>query len=210
MNDIRCLGCLMCGKRSVTGRILFVGLLTVLFLGIGCGDDDSGSTKSGSQDNQIENSLVFTREDESIVTCGTDYAICCGIWEPGYIDKNTLKIMFADPQWELAAWKLFILVDEVTSGTTYTLPTPEAGEGPVCMFVADVPTQNELCSVTEESSGTIKINSFSCGPPVVVDVTITATIGSEYGSSAPSVQVAGNFSCTVYSNPAPFGCDFSF
>ena len=142
------------------------------------------------------------------MTMGTDYAICCSVWEEGYIDKVALKIFYYDPSFQQEAWKLFILVDQASQDTSYALPTPEAGQAPITMFVADIPTGNELASNQSESSGTFTVHSFNCGPPVSVSLTIDATIASEFGNG-PSVSVSGTFSCTIHSNPAPFGCDFS-
>jgi hypothetical protein len=189
--------------RSGFALIPVIGALAVLLLSFGCGDDDPGPTQSDPPENEFSNNLTFTRQGGATMSSGSEIAICCGIWEPGHIDDNTLKILWGD---STAAWKLFILVDEVSAGTTYDLAT--IGAAPVQMFIADFSDGNELNSDQSESTGTITINSFSCGPPVTLDVTINATIDSEF-HDGPSVTVTGTFTCTVHSNPAPFGCDFS-
>ena len=168
------------------------------------------STEPKNKENEVQNNLIFNRQDGSTLATGTDYAICCGIWEAGYIDKNTLKILFYDQvSHQKAGWKIFILVDEASQDTGYILPTLEAGQAPVSMFINDIPTGNQLNSDQSSSSGTITIRSLNCGPPVSVSLTIDVKISSEFANQ-PSVKVTGTFSCKVYSNPAPFGCEFSF
>lgn len=192
------------GKVKLTGLTLVIGLLVILLLSFGCSGDDSGSTQPDPPENEVINNLTITRQGGAVISSGSEWAICCSVWEPGHIDKNTLKILFYD---STAAWKLFILVDEAASGTTYTLPLAGAGVDPVTMFIVDFTDGNEANSDQSQSTGTITINSFSCGPPVTADVTINASIFSENGG--PTLDVAGDFTCTVHSNPASFGCDFS-
>ncbi len=143
---------------------------------------------------------------------GTDYAICCAIWEEGYIDKNTLKIFFYDPLIATepenadSFWKLFIIVDEVTVGSQYNFPT--AADDPVKVFLVDAVSSNELSGDADDSAGTVTINSLDCGPPLSVSLTIDATIGSEF-HLAPTVHISGTFNVTIYSNPSPLDCDFA-
>lgn len=177
----------------------------IVFLGSSCSKDGNGNFTYGPFGNEINNALTFEYADGTEITMGEHYAICCGIWEPGYIDKNTLKIFFFDPTWKRSFWKLFIIVDEVHADSTYSLPTVSL---PIRMFFVDVDTANELSSSESESSGTITINSLDCGPPVRISLTIDASIASEYGDM-PSVDVKGSFDCKIIYNPAAFDCDFS-
>ena len=190
-------------RISISG-ILILGVIFTL----GC-DDDDNSTSSDPQNNQIYDSLLFTRQGGGIMSTGADWAICCGVWESGYIEDNTLKVLVYDALGQESGFKLFILVDSVEEGFSYGLPTDDPGSAPVSMFINDVPDTNELNSAQGGSSGTIVINSFNCGSPVTLDVSIDATLASEtYGE--PPVTVNGRFICEIYSNPATFGCDFSF
>ena len=176
--------------------------LLLLSFGAACSTDDS---PTGSMDeNEIQNNLTFTPQDSSEITMGTDYAICCGIWEPGFNDRNALKIFFYDPSLEQASWKLFIAVDEIIINNPHPLPTNQAT---LLMFLYDPVTGNELSSTLQQSSGNITIDSFDCGPPLTVSITIDATIDSEL--QGPSLNVSGTLNATIFSNPAPFGCDFS-
>ncbi len=180
--------------------LLFLGALLIVVPG--CGDDDP----AGPTANDIQNQIVFTRPDSSKITMGTEYAICCGIWEAGFIDKNTLKIFFFDPSSQKSFWKLFLIVDEIQAGETYSFPTDVSS--PLKMFAFDTSDQNELSSDDDASTGTVTVEVMACGPPLEVRVTIDAVLGSEF-HLGPPVAVSGEFRATVYSNPASFGCDFS-
>jgi hypothetical protein len=182
--------------------MLLMATLVICFV-IACGSDEP---VTGAGPPKIEDNLSFVRPDETSVTMGANYAICCGAWDPGYDDTFVLKIFCYGESAEESFWKLFVVVDEVELDSLYTFPTDE--DNPVKVFMVDAPNSNELCSDTEESSGTITFTSFDCGPPVKVDFTVDCTVGSEYWD-APSIEMSGDFSCTVYSNPSPFGCDFS-
>jgi hypothetical protein len=183
-----------------------------VMLTTGCGDDDPAS--SGPNSNQIYDSLLFIRERGAIMTTGPDWAICCGEWEPGVNEDNTLKIYVYDALGQEAGFKLFVLLDSVEENVDYSLPTEPAGDAPVSLFINDVSdpslaVENHCRSSVTGSTGTIVVNSFSCGPPVTLDVSIEASIVSEtFGS--PPVTVSGRFICEIYENPATFGCDFGF
>ena len=178
---------------------------TIVVLGLSCSDDKTSSPSTGPGSNSISNDLIFEYPNGTEIPMGRSYSICCGIWEPGYIDKNTLKLFFYDPSFQESFWKLFIAIDEIVLDSLYSLPTSGSS---VKMFLMDVDSSNELSSDESESSGNITVSLLDCGPPVSVSLTIDATVGSEYGGM-PSVNVSGSFSCTIHSNPAPFGCDFS-
>ena len=191
--------------RILISVILIIGVIFTL----GCGDDDDNSTSPEPQNNQIYDSLVFTREGGGVMSTGADWAICCGVWESGYIEDNTLKILVYDALGQESGFKLFILVDSAEENISYSLPTDGAGSAPVSMFINDIPNGNELNSGQPGSVGTFVVNSINCGPPVTLDISINATLDSEaFGS--PSVTVSGRFVCEIHSNPATFGCDFSF
>ena len=192
-------------------RILISGILILsLFFTLGCGDDDDSSTSPDSNNNQIYDSLLFTRQGGGIMSTGADWAICCGVWESGVIEDNTLKILVYDALGQEASFKLFILVDSVEENFSYGLPTDGAGSAPVSMFIYDIPdNNNELSSEVTGSVGTFVVNSFSCGPPVTLDVSIDATLASKTFPPQP-VTVFGRFVCEIHTNPATFGCDFSF
>lgn len=193
-------------------RLCFILSLIPLLLTVSCGEDDSSSKPGNGGENEILNNLSFVRQDDTPLIMGTDYAICCAIWEEGHIDKNTLKIFFYDPLFATepenadSFWKLFIIVDEVTVGNQYNFPT--AADDPVKVFLVDAVSSNELSGDANDSTGTVTINSLDCGPPLSVSLTIDATIGSEFHLE-PTVHISGTFNVTIYANPSPLGCDFS-
>ena len=206
----------MMGKNGVTlfasPRLRFGVFMVLLIFIAACSKDDSPSGPGSGGQNDVGNNLSFIRQDGTSLAMGTDYAICCGIWEEGDIDKNTLKIflydprLMSDPENADSFWKLFIILDNVTLDSPYSFPT--AYDGPVKVFLVDVATNNELSGYADDSVGIITIDSLDCGPPLSVSFTIDATIGSEY-HLAPTVHISGTFSATVYSNPSPLGCDFA-
>lgn len=203
--------CMQSRRWSASCKLLAItAIFAGLFLIVSCGDDDKNPTGGtpGPTGNEVVDSLTFERQDGTTMSMGTDLAICCGIWESGHIDKNTLKILFYDSAMQESGWKLFILADEAVEDTSYTFPTLDEGQSPVSIFFFDLSTGNELSGDTDESSGTITINSFSCGPPVTIDLTIDAVIGSEF-FQGPWVHITGTFKCTISDNPAFFGCDFA-
>lgn len=198
--------------HRILSPLRLFALIGFLLLGSNsCGDDDPAGS-GHNYANLIQNNIVFMREDSTTLVMGSDYAICCAIWEPGYIDKNALKIVFYDPRlWSdpdnaESFWKLFIVVDEVDLGTPYSLPT--SADMPFRIFFMDVTNDNELSGAEEESSGIVTIESLTCGPPLQITFSIDAIIGSEF-HLMPTVHVTGTFSATVYANPSPLGCDFS-
>jgi hypothetical protein len=188
-------------KREIVLGIWF--MLAVLVLGAGCGDDEPIDT---ALVNEIDNNLTFTRPDSSEILMGSEYAICCGIWEAEFIDKNTLKILFFDTSHQRSGWKLFLIVDEIQVGETYSFPTDT--NSPLKMFVIDASDQNELSSDDDASTGTVTVELMECGPPVRIQVAVDVVLGSAF-HLGPPVSVSGSFRAIVYENPASFGCDFS-
>lgn len=187
-------------KKLKKSTCVIVAAAVLFVLSVSCSEDNP----SKPNQNSIDNNMAFEYQNEEPITMGSNYAICCGIWDPGYIDKNAIKIFFYDPSFQRSFWKLFVVPGEVTIDSTYTLPLDYS---PILMFLVDVKTSNELSSNEPESSGTITFSVLDCGPPVTISVTIDALLDSEFGGMPP-VQVTGSFSCTVYTNPSPYGCSF--
>ncbi len=198
------IGCLRNRKLKLNRAVTAAALLLVLPVVFGCSDDGGGSS-AGPGANSVDNNLVFSYDAGSIIKTGREYAICCGIWEPGYNDKYTLKIFFYDLEQQDAAWKIFFVVNEIATGSSYSFA--ESGL-PLTMFVINFGDDNELSSDHPQSTGTVTVESFSCGPPVEISFSIDATLASEL-SGMPPVAVSGDFSCSIYTNPSPYGCDFS-
>ncbi len=177
-------------------------LSTLLLCGIAflpaCGDDH----KPGSPGTPIPPAtgpLTFTRSDSTVLSMGDTTRICCGVWDPGFIDKNALKVVIYDPSGQRGGWKLFVLADEAVADSAYSLPTAPVGEfsqSPVNLFVNDVARGNEASSSASGARGTILVHSFSCGPPVRIDATIDAVLASELAGGS-EVRARGRFRAEV-------------
>jgi len=180
-------------------------ILCLLALGGGilsCGDDDVTPGQ-----NQIVNSLSAARESGSKITLGTSYAICCGPWESGYDETPTLKVLVYDPDLVEASLRLGLPLATASAETTLTLPS-DGSEQNFLVFLADTDTGNELSSDQDDASGSLTVEVLDCGPPLRIEFTIDAVLGSEF-HQGETVRMTGSFRATVYSNPAPFGCDFA-
>ncbi len=178
-------------KKSILITWAILALFTLME---GCGKD---SSPSEPKNDVIQNNLTFTRQDGSQLIMVTDYVICCGIWDPGYDDRYSLFIAFFDSVQVNSRWMLNIVPEEITFDSPFVFPgTSNLG---TYMFVLDASSDNELSSYESESSGTITINVLDCGPPLQIDLTIDATLASEFWD-APPVTVSGTFSATIHSN----------
>jgi len=187
------------GLRAVAAAVVL--LLAVM---PGC-SDDSGGSSTGPGANSVDNDLVFSYEEGTAIRMGEEYAICCGIWEPGFNESYVLKIFFYDRDELDSAWKIFFEVNQIAAGTIYSLS--ESGT-PLRMFVINFGDNNELDSDLPQSTGTVTVESLSCGPPVEISFSVDASLASEI-SGMPPVKVSGQFSCSIFTNPSPLGCDFS-
>ena len=156
--------------------------------------------------NSIADGFTFTRDDSTTIFMGRSHAVCCSTWEAGYINRETVKVFYYDNTKTRSSWKMFVIPEEAVGDSVFLLPTPEAGQGPVMLFVYDVDTGNEASSVQQASSGTVTIHSLSCGPPTQIDATIDAVLGSEFAGGS-RVHVRGRFTATVYTNS--ISCIFS-
>jgi hypothetical protein len=194
-------------RPEMTRNAVALVVIAISLLTTACNKAKPTSPGPGTGTNSVSNSVRFTRQDSSVIVMGPAYAICCAIWEPGYVDKMAFKILFYDSLGVQGGWKLFLLLDEAKQDTSYALPTTGVGQSHVSMFVFDLETGNEANSAQSVSSGTITLHSFSCGPPVRIDATVDAVLGSELGGGAP-IRAQGRLTGAVYTNP--LGCAFSF
>ena len=151
----------------------------------------------------IDDRLVFTRSDQSVMEMGKATAICCGSWGDS-AGVQAVKILIYDADGgpgAAAGWKLFLSLDGVSAGGVYALPTsPSNRPEQIYMFVADIPGNNELASDADGSSGAVSVHSLECGPPLRVSFSIDATLGSELGG-APAIAVVGTFDAVVVEVP---------
>ena len=86
----------------------------------------------------------------------------------------------------------FAPVADVAEGVTIDLANQDFEDTPgVVFFVLDHATDNEVNSDTEDSSGHITVKSAGCEPDPHLELTIDATLGSEY-SNGEKLTVQGS------------------
>ena len=155
----------------------------------------------------IADSLVFTRAGSATpVPMGATPLVCCGLYDPSFVNERAMRIVFYDPALQKPGWQILVLIDRAQAGATTTLPTVVVAPSKVekvSMFVADTPTGNELASDTQESTGTITVHSFSCDASAIrIYFSVDATLGSEFAGGA-TMDVHGAFEATFPAASCP-------
>jgi hypothetical protein len=172
-------------------------LLAAAVLFTACGEDDGPNAPGSAVEVAIIDSLVFTRADSSRVTMGVIPLVCCGPYDPGFVNERAMRIVFYDPANLLPGWQILVLTDRALAGEFTTLPTtvvPPSQVPFVSLFVAGI--GNALSSDTQDSSGTITVHSFECDAAAIrIDFSVDAVLGSEFGGG-PSMRVQGTFEAT--------------
>jgi hypothetical protein len=162
----------------------------------GCGDDDTVKPPAG-----IDNSLVFTREDSSVVEFPADAEayVWCGPWEND-VPVLSLHVLFGSPA-EPVGWQLQAVVGDIEIGDTLRFPNSFIWNQPdgVFLFLLDPP--NELATSTVVSGGFVVFHRLPCKSGTTVDFSIDAIMGSEYGEMPP-VTVRGRFAAQVTGPPS--------
>ena len=153
----------------------------------------------------VTDSLVFTRAGSSTpVAVGATPLVCCGLYDPGFVNEHAMRIVMYDPAAQRPGWQFLILTNRAQAGAATTLPTAVVAPSKVpyvSMFVAD--SLNELNSDTDKSSGTITVHSFSCSATAIqIDFSVDATLGSEFANS-PAMDVKGTFRATFPMQSCP-------
>ena len=167
-------------------------VLCAMLLSSSCGDSPTGPTG-------VENSLVFTRANQSRISFPSDARlfVWCGPWD-NLVATPSLQVLLAGAN---SSWHLQAVVSDVTIGNPLTFPNVFISNQPknVDLFVHDEP--NELSTSEDESTGSITFQKLNCGSGGEVQFSINATIGSEFGNG-PSITVAGAFRSPI-GNPPP-------
>ena len=152
----------------------------------------------------IADSLVFTRAGATVVAMGTTPLVCCGLYDPGFVNEQAMRIVFHDPANQKPGWQILVLIDRAQPGATTVLPTstvPPSKIPAVSMFVADL--GNELSSDAEESTGSITVHSFSRDATSIrIHFSVDATLGSELAGGA-TMDVRGAFQATFPAASCP-------
>jgi len=180
-------------------------LLPALALLLACHRDEKPRLLNpGPVTTVVVDSLVFTRADSTVLTMGSTPLVCCGLYDPGFVNERAMRIVLYDPANQKPGWEILVLIDRAVAGATTTLPTtvvPPSKVPHVSMFVADI--GNELNSDSEDSSGTITVHSFQCTATTIqIDFSVDAILGSELGGS-PSMRVQGAFQATFPMGACP-------
>ena len=173
-------------------------LVLAAVLCAGCGDDKS----TAPVQTVIVDSLVFTRGGGGVVAMGTTPRVCCGLYDPGFVNERAMRIVFYDPSNQDPGWQILVLVDRAQPGTVTTLPTqvvPPSRVPWVSMFVSE----GEQSSSSEESSGTITVQSFHCDASHMhIRFHADATLASEL-AGGPTMDVNGTFEATFPATSCP-------
>ena len=173
--------------------------VAALTLVVACNEHDKPITPTPPSpvpyETAIADSLVFTRAGSSTgVSMGNSTLVCCGLYDPGFVNERAMRIVLHDPALSKPGWDIVVLVDRATAGAVVTLPTvvvPPSKVPAVSLFVAD--GANELSSDDNNSAGTITVHSFSCdGRGMQIYFSVDGTLGSEL-AGGPTMDVHGAF-----------------
>lgn len=162
----------------------------------------SDNTTAPSPSSVSENTLVFTRADQSKMTFvnGSQLVAWCGPWETGLIPTPAVHIRFSGPSARDPGWTLTAVVADVKIGTPLTFPNDFIFDNPkkADLFILDYP--NELSTTRPQSSGSVTFQQLNCTTGGRVEFSIAATVGSEF-SNGPSVSVAGKVNAAIGAAP---------
>ena len=128
--------------------------------------------------------------------------VCCGLYDPGFVNEKAMRIVFYDPANLKPRWELLILVDRAQQGEVAALPTVVVAPSHVPRISMFVGTQsNEFSSDAQGSTETITVNSFHCtNASIQIDFSVDATVHSEFWDGG-AIQVKGTFRGTFPPNP---------
>ena len=175
-------------------------LATSLTLLLACSDDSPTQPVA----TVIADSLTFISGGVPIDSMGTTPLVCCGLYDPGFVNERAMRIVFYDPANQKPGWQILVLIDQAEAGTTTTLPTTPMAPSripAVSMFAATL--GDELSSDAEGSAGTITVHSFSCDASTIqIHFSVDATLASESGGGG-TMDVTGAFQATFPAASCP-------
>jgi hypothetical protein len=179
------------------GPAVPLALAAAAMLSAGCDKHHASSAPAPPVETVVADSLVFQRADSSVVAMGETPLVCCGLYDPGFVNERAMRVVFYDPANQMPGWQILILIDRAQPGATTTLPTEVVAPSKVAavsMFVADF--GNDLSSDAEDSGGIIVVHSFRCTATTIeIEFSVDAVLGSEY-AGGPSMRVHGTFQAT--------------
>lgn len=157
-----------------------------LILLAGCSDDDNPVEPITTP--AYTDSLQF-----SIGPMGSTPLVCCGLYDPGFVNEKALRLVFWDPALQKPGWQLLILVDRAAQGEVATLPTSVVPPSKIARISMFVTGGGEWSSDAIGSTGTITVHSFQCtSHSIEIDFSVDATLQSET-SGGGSITVTGRF-----------------
>jgi hypothetical protein len=80
-----------------------------------CSSDDK-TTAPQPVETVIADSLVFTRAGGTVVTMGATPLVCCGLYDPGFVNERAMRIVFYDPAAQKSGWQIVVLIDRAQAG----------------------------------------------------------------------------------------------
>ena len=150
----------------------------------------------------ISDSLVFISGGVPIDSMGTTPVVCCGLYDPGFVNERAMRIVFYDEAGQKSGWQILVLIDHAQAGAVTVLPTvvvPPSKVPWVSMFVSG----GELSSDSAGSSGTIIVQSFHCDASHMhIRFVADATLASEL-AGGPTMEVHGTFEATFPATTCP-------
>ena len=177
-------------------RVLALVAIAAALLAVGC-RKNKDLVKPTPEGTAIADSLVFTRDGSTVVPMGATPIVCCGLYDPTFVNERAMRVVFYDPAFQKPGWQILVLIDRAQTGATITLPTvvvPPSRVPAVELFVADF--GNELSSSAGTSSGTITVHSFSCDAANIrIYFSVNAALGNEL-AGGPNMFVHGSFRAT--------------
>lgn len=147
---------------------------------------------------EVENDVVFERENGTVIDFPDETHVWCGPWEAGEIPEPAVHVFVGGVP---SGWKVAAVRADVVIGQPNTFPNTFIADDPsgVDMFILDPP--NELSTQADDSSGSITFTELNCSMGGAVAFTIDAIVGSEF-SDLPSISASGSFRGRV--GPPPF------
>jgi hypothetical protein len=164
-----------------------------------------GVTLAASASADVENNLVFTRQNGTTITfpAAAKTFAWCGPYEVGNVKTTTFHLITYDTTLtDGTYWRLWAIPADVTVGDTlnfpmnWTWPSPDS----VHVFIGDPP--NEISSNQHEDVfGWIVFQQLDCTEAAGgIEFTIDAQFPSEFGDG-PWVAVQGSFRATLTGSP---------
>ena len=141
----------------------------------------------------LENSLVFSRPDGSVVAFPPAVRVWCGRWERD-VPVRSLHVEVGSR--DETFWSLRAVLADVRRRPVVRLPHSFVWNKPTGADLFAVDGTNELSSAEEEASGRIVFRKARCGRRLDVRFRVRGTLGSEF-IDGQKVAVRGRFAARV-------------